>query len=145
MPRPVVLLAQDGNDYWEKWVSYFSDVMLPDGYISEDDLSLFTICKSAEHAVRVIREFYSTYHSIRYVGKESVLRLEKELTDFQIDQLNEQFSDIVVSGKIRKVEPFDEEKRSRDQLKKQRIAFHFNKVNFGRLVEMIRCINDFSL
>ena len=42
------------------------------------------------YAVRVIREFYSTYHSIRYVGKESVLRLEKELTDFQIDQLNEQ-------------------------------------------------------
>ena len=47
-------------------------------------------------------------------------------------------------GKIEKVDPFEEEKMTKDQLKKHRIAFKFNKVNFGRLVTLIRTLNTLS-
>lgn len=141
MPRPVVLLAHEGNPYWYKVREFLSDVMLADGYISPDDLSLFTICESAEDAVKVITDFYKRYHSVRYVGKETVLRLESMISERDIEELNELFADIVEEGTIREVEPFQDEVRTRDQLKKPRLAFRFNKMNFGRLFEMIRWIN----
>jgi len=141
MPRPVVLLANSGNDYWYKVREFISDVMLRDGYISKDDLSLFTICETAEQAVEVISSFYKRYHSIRYVGNETVLRLESMISDRDIEELNDVFSDIISDKSLRIVEPFQDEVRTRDHLKKPRLAFQFNRMNYGRLCDMIRWIN----
>jgi len=141
MPRPVVLMAPPKSDYWEKWVSYFTDVMIPGGYINKEDTNLFSICNSAEEGVKNIVSFYKNYHSIRYVQDLTVLRLNVELSDHTMAALNEEYADIVVDGKIEKVKPFPEELMTRDLLKKPRLAFYFNKENYGRLVHMIRWIN----
>jgi uncharacterized protein (TIGR00730 family) len=143
LPRPIVLMQQPGDDYWQTWVSFFNDIMLRDGYISPDDLDLFTICETTESAVETVTSFYKNYHSLRYVREHAVLRLNKEITDQNIDQLNQAFADILVEGKINACEPFPEEVATRDQLKKFRIEFKFNKINFGRLVAMVRMINTF--
>lgn len=141
-PRPVVFVETEGAGYWDQFIRFFGEVMLAQGYISPDDMDLFHVVHSAEEAVQIIDDFYRHYHSIRYVRHNAVLRLNTEPTAALLDRLNDEFSDIVVDGKIDSVEPFPEEKMGRDFLKKPRIAFHFNKINFGRIVKMIRVINE---
>lgn len=143
LPRPIILMQNKGDDYWQTWVSFFTDIMLRDKYISPDDMDLFSICESNEDAVEKITSFYKTYHSLRYVGDNAVIRLNNSITSDNIASLNDAFKDIVVEGKISACEPYPEEVSTRDQLKKFRIAFKFNKINFGRLVSMVRMINSF--
>ena len=143
LPRPILLMQNKGDDYWQTWVSFFSDVMLRDKYISPDDLDLFTICESNEQAIDIISSFYDVYHSLRYVRDNAVIRLNKKITDDDIDALNDAFSDIIIEGKIKACDPYPEEVVTRDELKKFRIEFKFNKVNFGRLVSLVRMINTF--
>ena len=143
LPRPIVLMQEKGDDYWNKWVSFFSDVMLRDKYISDDDLDLVTICETIEEAVESITSFYRVYHSLRYVKDDAVLRLNKPITDDQINELNRDYSDIITEGEIVSSDPFPEEVISKDQLKKFRISFKFNRMNYGRLCTMIRQINTF--
>ncbi|MGA0241560.1 MAG: LOG family protein [Candidatus Marinamargulisbacteria bacterium] len=143
LPRPIILMQRPGDDYWPTWVSFFSDVMLRDGYISPDDMDLFSICESNDEAVDIITSFYRVYHSLRYVRDHAVIRLNNAISDANIKTLNDHFSDIVTEGDIHACEPFPDEVATRDQLKKFRISFKFNKINFGRLVSMVRMINSF--
>ena len=105
LPRPIVLMQSKGEDYWQTWVSFFTEIMLRDKYISPDDLDLFTICESNEEAVETIASFYKVYHSLRYVRDTAVIRLNKEINQDQIEELNEAFADIVVEGKLSHVSP----------------------------------------
>ncbi len=142
LPRPIVLMQTPGSDYWQEWVSFFSKVMLRDHYISPDDMELFDICESVEDAVQKLTHFYKIYHSLRYVRDHAVIRINHDITDESIAELNDEFDDIIVEGKIDRSEPFEEERMSKDMLKKPRLAFKFNKVNYGRLCSLIRRIND---
>jgi uncharacterized protein (TIGR00730 family) len=143
LPRPIILMQNEGDDYWQTWVSFFTDIMLRDKYISPDDMDLFSICENNNDAIEKITTFYKTYHSLRYVGDNAVIRLNNSITSDNIASLNDAFKDIVVDGDISACEPFPDEVSTRDQLKKFRIAFKFNKINFGRLVSMVRMINSF--
>ena len=144
LPRPILLMQNPGDDYWQTWVSFFSEIMLRDKYISPDDMDLFSICESNEEAINIITSFYKTYHSLRYVGDNAVIRLNHPISEENIRKLNESFNDIVVDGKIKACEPFQEEIETKRSIRKKfRIGFKFNKVNFGRLVSMVRMINDF--
>ena len=143
LPRPIILMQNEGDDYWQTWVSFFTDIMLRDKYISPDDMDLFSICENNQEAIEKITKFYKTYHSLRYVGDNAVIRLNNEISADNIASLNDAFKDIVVEGKIHACEPFPDEVETRDQLKKFRVTFKFNKVNFGRLVSMVRMINSF--
>ncbi len=143
LPRPIILMQNKGDDYWQTWVSFFQDVMLRDQYISPDDMDLFTISETIEDAVHTITSFYKNYHSMRYVKENVVMRLNKKITNDNIQTLNRQFADIIIEGEIASCDPYKEEVETRDYLKKDRITFKFNKVNFGRLVSMVRMINTF--
>lgn len=143
-PRPVILMSSPDVDYWEKWVEYFKSTMLPMGYISPEDVDLLQICKSVDDAVDAICQFYSVYHSVRYVRDYTVLRMNQEISDAQLAELNDMFSEIVVSGKIEKSEPFPEEKMGRDLLKKPRLAMQFDRKSYGKLLLLIRKLNTFA-
>ncbi len=143
LPRPIILMQNPGDDYWQTWVSFFTEIMLRDQYISPDDMDLFEICESTESAIKSITSFYHVYHSMRYVKDNVVIRLNKLISESNIDQLNESFHDIITEGKIVSCDPFQDEIDTRDLLKKKRITFKFNKVNFGRLVSLVRMINTF--
>jgi len=143
LPRPILLMQNPGDDYWQTWVSFFTEIMLRDKYISPDDMDLFSICESNQEAIDIITSFYKTYHSLRYVGETAVIRLNAPITESNIEALNESFKDIVTEGKIEACKPFPEELETKDHVKKFRIGFKFNKVNFGRLVSMVRMINNF--
>lgn len=143
-PRPVLLLELPGETYWERWDGFIRDQLLKRGLISPSDVSLYTIVHSAEEAVDEIRTFYSTYHSYRQVDRMLVIRCEKELPDAAIHQLNEQFADIITTGKIARADALPQEANEPELLSKPRIAFAYNHESAGRLKQMIDQINTFG-
>ncbi len=141
-PMPVVLMELPGEQYWESWNQFIRKQMLGRRFISQEDLSFYKIMHSAEEAADWIRSYYSTYNSMRQVGNQLVLRLEKELSDGDIGKLNELFSDLVESGKIVKTSALNAEKDEPTLLSKPRIAFKYNRKSAGRLNEMVLMINE---
>ena len=141
-PMPLVLMEIPGDDYWESWDRFVRDQVLARGYISPEDLSLYKIAHSAEEARDWIKSYYSTYHSIRQVRDRLVIRLEKELSEEHIEQLNHSFADLVAGGEIVTTAPLTQENDEPEILSKPRISFRNNKQSAGRLNEMILAINE---
>lgn len=140
-PRPVLLLELPGETYWEQWDYFIRNQLVKRGFIAPEDVSLYEIVHSAERAVDVITTFYSTYHSYRQVGQNFVIRLEKELPDSALVQLNEQFSDLLASGTIERTIALPEEVNEPELLGKPRIMFAYNHKSGGLLKQMIDQIN----
>lgn len=138
---PLVLVELPGEDYWESWDQFIVKQMLKRKLISEDDLSLYKIVHSPQEGADWISRFYSTYHSMRVVRDKLVLRLESDLSDAQIEELNCSFSDLVREGKIERAAPFTAESDEPKLLSKPRIAFSYNGKSTGRLNKMLLAIN----
>ncbi|MEE8465018.1 MAG: LOG family protein, partial [Dehalococcoidia bacterium] len=104
-PMPLVLIEIPGDNYWEHWDRFVRDQLLAKGYMSPEDLSLYKIVHSAEEATAWIISYYSTFHSTRQVQDRLVIRLEKELSEGQLNRLNHSFSDLITAGQIEKTPP----------------------------------------
>lgn len=141
-PMPLMLMELPGDNYWATWDRYVRDQMLARGYIAEEDLSLYKIIHSAEEGQAWIKSYYSTYHSSRQVNSRMVIRMEKQLSDDHIKQLNDSFSDIVEKGEITATAPLVQENDDPELLAKPRITFHNNRRSAGRLNQMILAINQ---
>jgi hypothetical protein len=116
--------------------------MLGRGFISQEDLSLYKIAHSSEEAAAWIKAYYSTYHSSRQVQDTLVIRLEKELSDDHLKELNESFSDLVKAGTIVKTGALPQEQDEPELVSKPRISFQNTNQSAGRLNEMILAINN---
>jgi len=140
-PRPLILLCEEDNPYWDDWIEYVSEHLLKEGYVSDYDMHLFDRVHSATHAVQIIESFYSTYHSTRYFGNLAVLRLNNPLDTSDISTLNHEFSHIVTEGEIDYFEPntFNIDEPYNE---KYRIVFQFNMKQFGELTRLIRRVNE---
>jgi uncharacterized protein (TIGR00730 family) len=141
-PMPVVLMELPGEQYWENWDQFIKQQLLGRRFISLADLSFYKIMHSSEEAVAWIKSFYSTYHSMRLVRDRLVIRLEKELLDNHVRELNVDFHDLIKFGKITKTTALSVEEDEPNLLSKPRIAFAYNKKSAGRLNEMILMINQ---
>lgn len=144
-PMPLVFIDASGGDYWKEWEDYVREHLLGRGLISEEDMGLFHITESVDDAVDQILRFYHVYNSSRYVRGRLVLRLNHELTDAALAQLNEDFGDIVASGSIRKTPPLAAEANEPETSHLPRLLFHFNRHHYGRLRQLIDRINDAEL
>ena len=102
----------------------------------------FTYTNDAEEAAAEIRKFYNNYHSQRYVEGKLVLRLKHEPSESLIAQLNDEFSDIVVSGKVEKIDPTQAEIQTDDNLDLHRIRLHFDRRHLGKLRLLVDRLND---
>ncbi|MBF2000565.1 MAG: LOG family protein [Synechococcales cyanobacterium C42_A2020_086] len=138
---PLVLIDPPGNDYWQGWETHVREHLLKPGLISADDLHLYTITDRVDVACEAIASFYRVFHSSRYVGDRLVLRLNTELSDAEVDYLNEQFSDILVQGRIEKTKALPQEAGG-ETAQLPRLIMHFNQRDLGRLYQMIRVINQ---
>lgn len=137
---PLVLIDKPGGKYWHNWHNYLVENLLADGYIQEDDTKMYQITDNVESACKIVTDFYRVYHSSRYIDDLFMIRLNYDLTDAQIAQLNDKFADILLSGKIeRRIPPTSE----KDDLKLPQIAFHLQGKKFSRLYQMINLINSF--
>jgi len=140
---PLVLLDRPGGAYWKVWDKNIREHLLRGQMISPDDLSLYQIADNAAHAVRIITRFYRNYHSSRFVKDLLVLRVKHPATQTEVDNLNDDFEDIIIGEKFKIIEATPEEKEDNDHLDLNRIAFGFDRRQYGRLRQLLDVINGF--
>lgn len=141
-PVPLVLIDEPNGNYWIKWHEYICS-LADRGLISEEDTSLYTITDNIDVACQTICNFYKVYHSSRYVNDLFVMRLNAELSDNQIEQLNQEYQDILTKGKIQKSQALPPE-QSHETANLPRIVLYFNQKSLGRLYQMIKQINQWG-
>jgi uncharacterized protein (TIGR00730 family) len=141
-PRPMVLMDKKGGDYWKQWDIFVQEQLIARGLIVKEDRSLYKITDDIDEACQYISSFYSVYHSCRWVGNLFVIRLNFEITDEHLDRLNDNFSDILIKGKIERSQALPKEANEQHIIDLPRLIMHFNQHSFGRLQELITAIND---
>ena len=140
-PFPVVLLEEPGGTYWATWHRFIEDNLLKTGLISAEDLSLFRITSSVEEAVREIHGYYRVFHSMRYVGRDLVIRLRSPLSSDALVALNHDFTDLLERGAFSLGKALPEETDEPEFAALPRIVFLFNGRCHGRLRQLIDYLN----
>jgi hypothetical protein len=110
--------------------------------ISPDDLNLYHITDSADEAVKIITRFYRNFQSSRFVKDLLVIRLKNAPPGSALPGLNKDFADIITGAPIKIIKPTPEEREDNDNLDKARIAFGFNRRDYGRLRQLIDVLNE---
>lgn len=142
-PKPLVLV-DDEDGYWEKWLDFIKSCMLGKGLISAEDFSIFTITRDAREAVDVIHDFYRNYHSLRFIDGRLIVRLNKELSPENLEELENEFPELrTPETRIVACPPLPEEADEPDLLKLPRITLHFDHQHYGLLMAFIRRINTY--
>lgn len=141
-PRPLVLIDKQGGDYWQNWDAYIKKCLLERNLISPEDHHLYTITDDIAEACHTIANFYSVYHSCRWVQELFVIRLNCEIADPHLERLNQNFSDLLTKGKIIRSSALVEENGDLHSL--PRLVMYFNQCSYGRLHELVLAINDTS-
>ncbi|MEK7706676.1 MAG: TIGR00730 family Rossman fold protein, partial [Verrucomicrobiota bacterium] len=139
---PLVLVDRRGGTYWKTWDKHVREHLLRDELIAPDDLDLYRITDDTDEAVKIITRFYRNFHSTRFVKDLFIIRLKHAPTDSAIEAMNEDFADIIIGPPITRIEPTPEEREDKDQLDLQRIAFGFNRRDYGRLRQLIDVLNS---
>ncbi|MBA4374272.1 MAG: TIGR00730 family Rossman fold protein [Thermodesulfovibrio sp.] len=144
-PLPLLLVDEPGGQYWNHWLRFFEEELLGQGYIESSDFGLFERVDSISAAVRSIDLFYRRYHSLRYVDKQLVIRLQSAIGAGDILELNEQFRDILIpGGRICGSCSLPEESAEKEIAGLPRLVVDFNRRDFGRLRKLIDVINGFT-
>jgi len=138
---PVVLLDAPGGTYWKMLDSFIRAELLQGGMIAAEDQHLYLVTSDCQEAVEEVTQFFRVYHSMRFVGEQLVLRLQEELSQAQLAELESQFGDILKSGGFEQRGPLEAEENEPELEHLSRLAFHFNRRSHGRLRMMINHIN----
>jgi uncharacterized protein (TIGR00730 family) len=138
---PLVLMDRPGGTYWKTWDQYVREHLLRDKLISPEDLDLYQIADSTDEAVKIITSFYRNFHSSRFVKDLLVIRLKNVPRPAAVAALNKDFSDIMDGAPVKCIKPTPEEIEDQDNLDKARIAFGFNRRDYGRLRQLIDALN----
>ncbi|MEX5213316.1 MAG: TIGR00730 family Rossman fold protein [Nitrospiraceae bacterium] len=140
-PKPIVCLQAPGCTYWHRWHDFIQDDLLRRGLINHEDLSLFRIVESEDEAVSEIQTFYRTYHSLRFVGRQLAMRLQRPITDSQVAALQKQFADLLADGQFQQRSALPEELDEPALSNLSRLVFAFNRRSAGRLRQLIDHLN----
>lgn len=139
---PLVLLDEPGGIFWKGLESFFKEQLLSQKLISPEDVHLYYVTDSADQAVDEILLFYHVYHSMRYVNDLLVIRMNSKQSDNKLASMNQDFKDILVSGKIEQREALPEEANEPELNDLPRLYLHFNRRSIGRLRQLINRINE---
>jgi len=129
---PVIYVDEPGGSYWKDWDKYVRTHLHARGLIGDDDL---------DEAVRQVTNFYSNYHSMRYVKDLLVIRLRTAPDPEQLAALNEEFADILSEGQIQVSAALPEENGEVSHF--PRITLQFNRRNIGKLRKLINRVNTY--
>jgi len=139
-PMPIIFVDAPGGHYWRSWLDYVETHLLRNNLISEEDLSLFRVTDDVAEAAEEIRRFYRIYHSSRYVGENLVIRLTRAPSAELLERVQSDFADLPLNGRFQLGRALAEEDRD-DTAPLPRLIFQFNRVNFGRLRQLIDFLN----
>jgi hypothetical protein len=144
-PNPIVLVEPDESNYWHAWENFVQQQVYNRQFADVDDSSLYLITEDIDQARSEVLNFYSNYHSRRFINDILVIRLQKAPSEQRCAELSEQFSDITGGEAIRKIEPSKFEIHDNDHLSLDRIGLKFNKLHQGRLRQLINELNKETL
>ena len=142
VPVPIVLLDLPGDRFWHSIDELIRNQLLVRGLVSSDDLALYRVCDSISDATSEIQTFYRNYHSIRYIGKHLIMRLNNEPSAQLLDALNGKFAHMCQTGGFEVVQPHAAERNENDNLDKHRLRFDPNRSDAGGLRELINFLNQ---
>jgi uncharacterized protein (TIGR00730 family) len=138
---PLILIDRPGGTYWKTWDKHVREHLLRDQLIDPDDLNLYQITDDTDQAVKMITRFYRNFHSSRFVKDLFVIRLKHAPTDSALEAMNEDFANIIVGPPIQRIDPTPEEVADGDHVDLPRVAFGFNRRDYGRLRQLIDVLN----
>lgn len=138
---PVVMLDEPGGDYWQGFHRFVQRYLLERGMIDPEDPALYHVTDQVDEAVQEIVGFFRVYHSMRYVGRHLVLRLNHPLDNTLLERINDLFGDLLSEGRFCQQGPLPEERDQPDLAQLPRLVFSFNRRAFGRLRQLIDFIN----
>ncbi|HTR41941.1 MAG TPA: LOG family protein [Pseudomonadales bacterium] len=138
---PLVLMDKPGGNFWKTWDANVRDHLLKAKLISPDDTSLYQIARDVDDAVNIITRFYRNFHSTRFVKDLLVIRLKTAPGASALAAMNNDFADIITEGKIEPIKATEDEIEDNDHLDLARIAFAFNRRDYGRLRQLIEVLN----
>jgi uncharacterized protein (TIGR00730 family) len=139
---PVVLLEHEGGDYWKSWEEGCVLPLARRRLISPEDRGLYSIHTDPLTAVDEVLGFYRRFHSMRFVGKDLVLRLKTPVGDEELSRLEAEYrADLCESGSFRSVTAHAEEEDHRDL---PRLAFRFNRRAWSRVRALLDTLNGRS-
>ncbi len=140
-PQPIVCLEAPGTGYWEAWYRFVTDQLLARGLISKEDLHLFKLFDAPEAAIEEITAFYRHFHSIRFVGRQLVIRIKHPVAEEQLRRINADFADMLERGAIEQRGPLPEELDEPVLKDLPRLVCQYNRRSAGRLRQLIDAIN----
>ncbi|MDP3722808.1 MAG: TIGR00730 family Rossman fold protein, partial [Candidatus Omnitrophota bacterium] len=140
-PRPIIFVDESRGRFWTPLLRFFDRQLVRGGMISPSDRSLYQVVSSAAEAVQKILDFYAVYQSLRYVDDWLVLRLQRPLPDGAPEQLTHEFHDLLRSGTIRQGRALPGEADEPELQHLPRLLLRFNRMEYGRLAELIHRIN----
>jgi len=143
-PLPLILVDEPGGTYWLKWIQFFREELMSQGYINASDFYLFERVDSVDAAVERINHFYRRYHSLRYVEKQLVIRLSSVIDPQSVEELKDRFQDILIpGGSIYLSGPLPAEADEPEIANLPRLIVDFNRNDFGRLQYFMEAVNSY--
>ncbi|MEY4656719.1 MAG: hypothetical protein RL073_946 [Actinomycetota bacterium] len=139
---PTVLLDLPGDHFWRTMDEFIKAQLLPRGLISASDLALYRVCETTHDAVKEIVDFYKVFHSVRFVGKFLIIRMNHQISGSDLEALNAEFGYLCKQGGFEMCEPTSQEIQSSDNLDKSRLRFEFVRNDLGGLRDVINRINQ---
>jgi uncharacterized protein (TIGR00730 family) len=139
---PTVLLDLPGDHFWRTMDEFIRAQLLPRGLISASDLSLYRVCETTHEAVEEITNFYKVFHSIRFVGKYLIIRMNHQISGADLEALNAEFGYLCKQGGFEVCDATSQEIQSNDNLDKARLRFEFVRNDLGGLRDVINRINQ---
>ena len=96
---------------------------------------------SLDEAVDEVLGFYRVYHSMRYVGGDLVLRLQKAPPPALLERIRTEFADVIKAGTFEPTAPCRWRPNEAHLASLPRLRFRFDRHSLGRLRQLIDLIN----
>ena len=141
---PLVLIDSPGGNYWKTWFAFLNEYLLKLGLVGKTDFTFFKMTDSVDEAIAEISRFYKNFISYRWVGKRMVVRMNRQLSAEAIEQMNKDFADILLQGRIEQSAALPEEKNEPELASKPRLILVPDQRCYGRIRQLIDAVNDLS-
>ncbi len=139
-PRPLVLLDTPKSSFWRSTLELLKSQMEDDGLVSVSDLTLMRHFHEADQGVKELLDFYSNYHSSRFLDNEYLIRVRKPLTDRQLQKMSIDFKGMLLKGGFERLADLKRDDNTDASL--HRIVFHFDRYSYNRLRHLIDHLNS---
>ena len=143
VPVPIVFLEVPGHPFWTPLMKAMEPLLLDHGLISSSDTTLYTITDNIEDAVTEITNFYSNYHSIRFVNNVLFIRMQRSVPTDRFSEIAQRFSSLASDGVLQQTTATSVEIEDNDVPDMPRVALKYAAKGFADLRGLIDALNDF--